>query len=1407
MNAKEMDVSNPTHNGQIPVRDNDTVPKSRNAPANSSNSQRRKKKKPPKPNGCVVNVGNPPQSSNLAKESLLQLERHVDGISTQDEGHAGPSTSAFIPAVNSPAKVPTNVVPSKKRERRRGQNSKNDNAPVQGSPVSTVKSTGGSVPQLNMNSITVPSPANVDSGPSPSGSGVANSGSERRKGRYAKKKAAAMKENAQQQSPVPLPSLMSLNSVESFIRGTPPQAPFVAKTPRRTPHLPGGAQPLNYLRPVVPARPPMPDKPKQEKFLPYWPDDAVEAGLQSGLLMKGVIRINPRNYQKAYISQDDDEEAKDVLIDGIMDRNRALEGDEVAIKLHEEAQWVVEEGIDGENVVQKTGMVVAILEKKHNRYTVGFLKLVAKSAKSNTPRRHGRRGGTPKSKSKTPSSQPEDSHDSQADNSVLKNFIAQMSPSVLASPGVDTSSFMDTTAPDEETLNPEELPPEELLEGVEEQMPDPLPDEIISQSEHPELPTGTPVDCEILSPPTEDEAVPPAVEVEEQSPPSQAAAENLPEANAAENPEKSSDSKVKEWKMPDMVLFSPRDARMPRMWISTRNLPSGTPSDLSPSNCQDHLFLACIWEWNEQPIAKGTLLAYVGEADEVESETAALLLEHNLDVTPFPEDHLKLPPLPFQIPQKELDERLDLRKMCIFTIDPATAKDLDDALSVRKVDDHHLEIGVHIADPSFFLEEDSELDVFVRNRATSIYLVQQVFHMLPKDLCMLCSLLPGEDKLAFSLMMEVDMNTWTVTSHKFSRSIIRSCAQLSYEHAQAFMDNPDGDWSGDDFPPVHNGYNINDLCRAVNMIRPFSAVLRERRFAFNSDDLDEDSVGFNGGALRINQPKLYFKLDHATCMPREVFVYENKESHRLIEELMLLANILTAQRLFSTFPKHAFLRRHRRPKMKMLNNLAQELTHYGIHISTSSAGALHASLQQYGLGCLENEEKSDGVSAQNRDEGNFALCQYGGDGEDGKSAESLKPLEAQQMGIRKENVEEGDSTGKMVEIENLGIDASPLPSTSDKVPCILSANPEVEGLKKRVDNLNLETDVNSDDTAQQFVRECDFEVVDNVCYDSQSYMHETSVEVRFPKDKTPSRRREKVVKSRRKSSDSFSKNFVPAPTSMPQNEEDLAKARDLVLNHLCAKPMVRADYYCLGAGIEKTANKNMTWKLDCREEEEDSDEVYTRHYALNVPLYTHFTSPIRRYADIMVHRLLAASLGYAPAPTCDPLSIQKIANNCNAQNHGAKRASEASNELFFRLWIRLQVEQEKRNGMSALAAQNQATAGDSEESRSEGGIRETAVVVNAKDYSFDAILIKFGVLVRVYVNKLPAAVRSYKKHGTNTISILWFLPGHNCATRTSPRQDITMFSVVDVMIYYSYSMRKIRAELVSPFAAVGDDAK
>ncbi|MCB0639961.1 MAG: VacB/RNase II family 3'-5' exoribonuclease, partial [Lewinella sp.] len=211
-----------------------------------------------------------------------------------------------------------------------------------------------------------------------------------------------------------------------------------------------------------------------------------------------------------------------------------------------------------------------------------------------------------------------------------------------------------------------------------------------------------------------------------------------------------------------------------------------------------------------------------------------------------------------EITEEEIAQRRDFREVTTFTIDPIDAKDFDDALSVRYLDDGHLEIGVHIADVSHYVKPDSQLDKEAYHRSTSVYLVDRVCPMLPERLSNeLCSLRPNEDKLTFSAVFEFDKD-FKVRRRWFGRAIIHSDRRFHYEEAQQILDQGKGDF-------YTELKQLNDIAK----------VLRKRRFRRGSIDFASEEVRFR-------------LAEDGT--PLEVYVKPSFETNKLIEEFMLLAN-------------------------------------------------------------------------------------------------------------------------------------------------------------------------------------------------------------------------------------------------------------------------------------------------------------------------------------------------------------------------------------------------------------------------------------------------------------------------------------------------------------------------------------
>ena len=220
------------------------------------------------------------------------------------------------------------------------------------------------------------------------------------------------------------------------------------------------------------------------------------------------------------------------------------------------------------------------------------------------------------------------------------------------------------------------------------------------------------------------------------------------------------------------------------------------------------------------------------------------------------------------ISNEEILRRRDMRDTLTCTIDPADAKDFDDALSFKVQDNGNYQIGIHIADVTHYVQEGTAVDEEAYQRGTSIYLVDRVIPMLPERLCNeLCSLRPNEDKLCMSVIVEMDQQA-KVVRHKICRTVIRSDYRLAYEQAQQMLDTP-----------ITTGEK-RALSDALGILNGLAKQLRSKRFEH--------------GAINFETPEVRFHLDEAGN-PTDVVFHQATDANHLIEEFMLLANRIVAK--------------------------------------------------------------------------------------------------------------------------------------------------------------------------------------------------------------------------------------------------------------------------------------------------------------------------------------------------------------------------------------------------------------------------------------------------------------------------------------------------------------------------------
>ena len=304
----------------------------------------------------------------------------------------------------------------------------------------------------------------------------------------------------------------------------------------------------------------------------------------------------------------------------------------------------------------------------------------------------------------------------------------------------------------------------------------------------------------------------------------------------------------------------------------------------------------------------GEIIRVLGNPGENNVEMESILLAHDYPLE-FPEEVEKeAAKIKIKVKSEEIKVRKDFRKVFTITIDPADAKDYDDAISLQKLPNGHWEVGVHIADVSYYVKPGTAIDEEAYNRGTSVYLVDRTIPMLPEKLCNnVCSLRPNEDKLTFSVVFEMDEEAH-VLSHWIGRTVIRSCRRYAYEEVQAIIEGGEGDYKEE-----------------ILTFHHLATKLRERRMA--------------QGSLNFHSEEVKFILDEKG-KPIDTYIRVQNESHELIEDFMLLANRTVAETFGkpeSKWHNHTFVYRvHDEPNPEKLNNFLRLIARLGYTMDISS---------------------------------------------------------------------------------------------------------------------------------------------------------------------------------------------------------------------------------------------------------------------------------------------------------------------------------------------------------------------------------------------------------------------------------------------------------------------------------------
>jgi len=360
----------------------------------------------------------------------------------------------------------------------------------------------------------------------------------------------------------------------------------------------------------------------------------------------------------------------------------------------------------------------------------------------------------------------------------------------------------------------------------------------------------------------------------------------------------------------------PSDARLPNIKIQTRH----------SSNLENKRIVFVLDGWDRfSHYPSGHWMKILGEVGDRAVESAVILHEHGVITREFGEAVYRcLPSADWQPNEEDLKSRRDLRGVLTCSIDPPGCKDIDDALSCESLPNGNFRVGVHIADVTHFVQADTAIDKEAAERCTTVYLVERRTDMFPGLLTTdICSLVGNKERLTFTVLWEMTPKA-EVVSVEFCRAVIHSDGALSYAEAQGRIDD-----STDKSPLTKSIRNLMVLTRQIRANR------------------------VSAGALEPASQEVRFELDSETQDPTDVAEYQQRETNKLVEEMMLLANQAVATKILSTFPMFGVLRRHPPPKDEALKVLKKLLEKNGVHgFAFGSNKELSDSLQR----CVKPED-------------------------------------------------------------------------------------------------------------------------------------------------------------------------------------------------------------------------------------------------------------------------------------------------------------------------------------------------------------------------------------------------------------------------------------------------------------------
>eukprot|EP00038_Savillea_parva_P009841 m.186189 g.186189 ORF g.186189 m.186189 type:complete len:1044 (+) comp16690_c0_seq1:60-3191(+) len=356
-------------------------------------------------------------------------------------------------------------------------------------------------------------------------------------------------------------------------------------------------------------------------------------------------------------------------------------------------------------------------------------------------------------------------------------------------------------------------------------------------------------------------------------------------------------------------LFQPYNRQIPRIRIQTRQA----------STFEGKRIVVAIDDWpvdSKHPV--GHYVKTLGDAGDADVETEVVLIEHEVPYQPFSAAiHAEMPAVPWTVPPEEFAKRRDLREYNICSVDPPGCTDIDDALHARQLPNGNIEVGVHIADVTHFIRPGSFADAEAAKRSTTVYLTRRRIDMVPPVLSSnICSLRGNEERLAVSTVWEMTPNA-EIVSVEFFKSVIKSKSAMMYSEAQMRIDDASDN---------------SELTNGLRILNKLAKKLKQRRI--------------EAGALLLASPEVRFSVESQTHDPVDVEVKQALDTHSLVEEFMLLANVTVARHIYEQFPACAMLRRHPTPPGSNFEPLILAAKGAGIELDTSSSRGLAKSLDR-----------------------------------------------------------------------------------------------------------------------------------------------------------------------------------------------------------------------------------------------------------------------------------------------------------------------------------------------------------------------------------------------------------------------------------------------------------------------------